>query len=231
MNSVLSPALLWSTASLVIYIAARRLYRHVRTPLLVPVLVTIVVLILILLITGTEYETYMEGGRLISFFLGPSVVALGLPLYRNLQNMRRAAGAILVAVLVGSVTGVITAVFPALLMAAPDLVTRSLAPKSVTTPIAIVIAERISGDPGLTAAFVVVTGIFGAVFGPFILRVVGVRHPVAWGLAMGSAAHGVGTSLALEKGRTEGAAAGLGICLCGVATSAVTPLIVRFLVG
>lgn len=231
MNAVLSPAVLWSTLSLVVYVAARRLYRRVPTPLLVPVLVTIVVMILILQFSGTDFETYMEGGRLISFFLGPSVVALGLPLFRNLQRMRRAAKAIVAAVAVGSIGGVIAAIVPAVIMAAPQLIVRSLAPKSVTTPIAIELAAEIGGDPGLTAAFVVATGIFGAVFGPVILRIAGVRHPVAWGLAMGTAAHGVGTSLALEKGRAEGAAAGLGICLCGVATSVVTPFIVAVLLG
>ena len=231
MNLGLPPVLLWSTLSLIVYIAARRLYRRFPNPLLVPVLVTIVALIAILQLTGTDYSTYMEGGRMISYFLGPSVVALGIPLYRNIQRMREAAGGITAAVVAGAVAGVVGAVLPAVVMAAPELVVRSLAPKSVTTPIAISLAEGIGGDPGLTAAFVVVTGIFGAVLGPVILKLVGVRNPVAWGLAMGTAAHGVGTSLALERGPTEGAAAGLGICLCGVATSAVTPVLVRVLLG
>lgn len=228
---MVSPALLWSTVSLVVYILARQLYRRFTTPLLVPVMVTIVVVIVLLSATGTDYETYMEGGRLISFFLGPSVVALGIPLYRNLQKMRRAAGAISLAVAAGSIAGVVGAVLPAVALHLPDLVTRSLAPKSVTTPIAISLAESVGGEPGLTAAFVVVTGLFGAVLGPVILRIARVTHPVAWGLAMGTAAHGVGTSLAIEKSPEAGAAAGLGICLCGVATSAITPLLVRLLLG
>ncbi|TVR65770.1 MAG: LrgB family protein [Spirochaetaceae bacterium] len=225
------PALLWSTASLLLYIAARRAYRRFPSPLLTPVLVTAVVIIAILLLTETSYDTYMEGGRIISYFLGPSVVALGIPLYRNLRELRQAAPAIVMAVALGALAGVLGAMVPAIVMNAPELVVRSLAPKSVTTPIAISLAERIGGDPGLATTFVVVTGIFGAVLGPLILRVARVTHPTAWGLAMGTAAHGIGTSMALEKGHVQGAAAGLGICLCGIATSAVTPVLVRVLLG
>lgn len=225
------PALLWSTLTLVTYMAARRVQRRVASPVLAPVLVTAVVLIALLLVTDTSYQTYMEGGRMISFFLGPSVVALGIPLYRNLKELRRMAPAIMTAVALGAVAGVLGAVLPALAMAAPELVVRSLAPKSVTTPIAISLAEQIGGDPGLTTTFVVVTGIFGAITGPLILRIARVTHPTAWGLAMGTAAHGIGTSLALEEGHAQGAAAGLGICLCGIATSAVTPIMVRILLG
>ncbi len=229
--NLVPPALLWSSASLLLYMAARRLYRWATHPLLTPVLVTTILLIAILQVTGTEYDTYMEGGRMISYFLGPSVVALGVPLYRNLRELRSAARAIIPAILVGSIAGVLGAVVPAILMAAPELMVRSLAPKSVTTPIAISLAELIGGDPGLTTSFVVVTGIFGAVLGPVILRLAGVKDPTAWGLAMGTAAHGIGTSRALERDHVSGAAAGLGICLCGIATSVVTPPLVRLLLG
>jgi predicted murein hydrolase (TIGR00659 family) len=225
----LPPILLWSTLSLVIYIAARRLYRRFQNPLLAPVLVTALVIIALLLLTDTSYETYMEGGRMISYFLGPSVVALGIPLYRNLRELRDVAPAIIVSVTIGAVAGVLGAVLPALVMGAPELLVRSLAPKSVTTPIAISLAERIGGDPGLATTFVVATGIFGAVLGPVILRLARVTNPTAWGLAMGTAAHGIGTSLALEKGHVQGASAGLAICLCGITTSAVTPTLVRFI--
>lgn len=227
----LPPSLVWSTLSLGLYIAARRLYRRFPNPLFAPILVAAAVIILILLLTDTSYETYMEGGRMITYFLGPSVVALGIPLYRNLRELRQAAPAITGAVLAGAIAGVLGATVPALVMGAPDLVIRSLAPKSVTTPIAISLAERIGGDPGLATTFVVVTGIFGAILGPTILRIARITHPTAWGLAMGTAAHGIGTSLALDRGHVQGAAAGLGICLCGIATSAVTPVLVRVLLS
>lgn len=221
---------LWVAISLLIYGVSRRLYLRLQMPLLHPVLVTIVLLILLLRTSGVEYETYMRGGRYISFFLGPSVVALGVPLYLRLQEMKRASPAMLTAVAFGSLIGIVSVVVPALALGAPGVVVRSLAPKSVTTPIAIVVAESIGGDGSLSAAFVVLTGILGAVIGPMVLRIVGVRHPVAFGLAMGSAAHGIGTARALEEGPLEGAAGGLGICLCGVMTSILTPPLVGLLV-
>ena len=220
---------LWAAVSLLIYGVARRVYLRLRMPLLHPVLLTIALLILLLQAAGIEYEAYMEGGRYISFFLGPSVVALGVPLYLRLQEMKRAAPAMLTAVVFGSLVGIVSVVVPALLLGAPGIVVRSLAPKSITTPIAIVVAESIGGDASLSAAFVVLTGILGAVIGPVVLRIVGVRHPVAFGLAMGCAAHGIGTARALEQGPLEGAAGGLGICLCGVMTSILTPPLVSLL--
>lgn len=228
--SALPAPVLWVALSLLIYSLSRLVYLRLRFPLLHPVLVTIVLLILLLQATGIPYETYMEGGRFISFFLGPSVVALGVPLYLRLQEMKRNAPAMLAAVLFGSLVGIVSVVVPALMLGAPSVVVRSLAPKSITTPIAIVVAESVGGDASLSAAFVVLTGILGAVIGPVVLRIVGVRHPVAFGLAMGSAAHGIGTARALEQGTLQGAAGGLGICLCGVMTAIFTPPLVELLV-
>jgi predicted murein hydrolase (TIGR00659 family) len=228
---MINPALLWVTASLGIYVLMQMILRKVRTTVIAPVQVTIVILIVILLVTGTDYHTYMEGGRLISFFLGPSVVALGIPLYRNLTSLGKSAASIGSAVIAGTVAGVLGAIVPAMMLGLPDLISRSLAPKSITTPIAISLSESLGGDPSLAAVFVVVTGLFGAVLGPVLMKLVGIRHPVAWGLAMGTAAHGVGTSIALEHDPTSGAAAGLGICLCGIATSALAPVLVRLVLG
>lgn len=222
---------LWVAVSLLLYALAKPLYQRVRFPLLHPVMVTGALLILILRVTDTDYQTYMEGGRMISFFLGPSVVALGVPLYVRLQEMKRSAPMMLSVVLFGSAVGIVAAVVPPLLMGAPDVVVRALAPKSVTTPIAIAVAEGIGGDAPLTAVFVVLTGIYGAVVGPVILRLFGITHPIAFGLAMGSAAHGIGTARSLEEGQLQGAAAGLGICLCGILTAILTPILVNFLLG
>lgn len=228
---MINPALLWVTASLGIYVLVQAALRRARVSILAPVQITIVILIVILLNTGTDYETYMEGGRLITFFLGPSVVALAVPLYRNLSRLGTSLVSIFPAVIAGTVAGIVGAVVPAAMLGLPDIISRSLAPKSITTPIAISLAEPLGGDPSLTAVFVVVTGLFGALFGPLLMKVVGIRHPVAWGLAMGTAAHGVGTSIALDHHPTAGAAAGLGICLCGIATSAIAPTLVRLILG
>lgn len=229
--SEISPALFWVTLSLLTYMAARAFYARIRFALFHPILVTMALIIALLHVGGIDYDEYMSGGRVITFFLGPSVVALGLPLYLRLQELKRSAPAMLTAVLFASAVGIVSVVVPALMAGAPQMVVRSLAPKSVTTPIAIVVSESIGGDASLTAAVVVVTGILGAVIGPLVLRLVGVVHPVSFGLAMGAAAHGIGTARALEEGELQGAAAGLGICICGVMTAVLTPPIVGLLLG
>lgn len=229
MNEFLTSPVLWVTISLLFYVGATRIYRFAGTPLLHPVLLTIAALIAVLTLVDIEYETYNEGGRIISFFLGPSVVALGVPLAERIRELRRQAPALVATIVAGSVVGVVSAVLPLLLVGAGESTVISLAPKSVTTPIAMSVAERGGGEPSLTAAFVVLTGIFGAVVGPIVLRIVGVRDRVAFGFALGAASHGIGTARALENGRTEGAAGSLAICLNGIATSILTPPILGLL--
>ncbi len=217
-----SPAL-WVAVSLVVYVGARALYVRAGTPLVHPVLVTIIAIIAILLALDIDYETYNEGGRIISFFLGPSVVALGVPLAERIRELKQQAPALTITIVAGALVGIVSAVAPLLIAGVPENVITSMAPKSVTTPIAMSIVEREGGEPSLAAAFVVMTGILGAVIGPVLLRIVGVRSPVARGFALGAASHGVGTARALEDGRTEGAAGSLAICLNGIATSILTP--------
>lgn len=223
MDEFLSSPALWVALSLVVYVGAKRLYERAGTPLVHPVLITIGVLIAILVFLGIDYETYEEGGRIISFFLGPSVVALGVPLAERVRELKDQAPALVVVIVAGALIGIISAVVPLLIAGAPEGVTTSMAPKSVTTPIAMSIVEREGGEPSLSAAFVVMTGILGAVIGPVLLHLIGVKNPVAYGFALGAASHGVGTARALEDGRTEGAAGSLAICLNGIATSILTP--------
>ncbi len=223
MHEFLTSPVLWVTVSLVVYVGARALYVRAGTPLVHPVLVTIVVIIAILVALDIDYETYNEGGRIISFFLGPSVVALGVPLAERVRELRQQTPALVVTVIAGALVGIVSAVAPLLIAGSPEGVITSMAPKSVTTPIAMAIVEREGGEPSLAAAFVVMTGILGAVIGPVILRLIGVHSPLARGYALGAASHGVGTARALEEGRTAAAAGGLAICLNGIATSILTP--------
>jgi predicted murein hydrolase (TIGR00659 family) len=214
-------------ATLALYAGARALYRRVKFFLLNPVLVSVAVLIAALKLARVDYETYMRGGQFIHFFLAPAVVALGVPLYRQLEQLKRRSLPILASTSLGSVTGILSATLPTGLLGASPAVIRSLAPKSVTTPIAIGIAEVLGGLPSLTAAVVIATGILGAVLGPPFLRLLGVRSPVAFGLAMGAASHGIGTARALEEGDLEGASSGLAIGLNGVLTAVLAPWLVR----
>ncbi|HET8655446.1 MAG TPA: LrgB family protein [Longimicrobiaceae bacterium] len=216
-------------ATIAVFAAAQRLYRRSRILLLNPVLVAIVVLIVALRALGVDYEAYDRGGRVLSYFLGPAVVALGVPLAAQWEEIRRRARSILVSIAAGSVTGVLAAAGTAALLGASPSIVRTMAPRSVTTPIAMGVAAKVGGIPSLTAVIVVATGVLGAVIGPTLLRAIGVRSRTALGLALGSASHGIGTARALEEGEVEGATAGLAIGLMGVATAILAPILLRLL--
>jgi len=212
-----------------IYYAARQFQKWTGWVVLNPILVTIALLILLLKVTGVSYETYQEGGHYIEFWLKPAIVALGVPLYQHLGQIRRQFLPIFLSQLVGCIVGVLSVVIIAKLMGASEEVIISLAPKSVTTPIAMEVCKSTGGIPSLTAAIVVCVGLFGAVFGFKVLEVWHVKNPYSQGLSMGTASHAVGTSRAMEKGETFGAYASLGLIINGVLTAILTPLILQIL--
>jgi len=213
------------TVTFGIYYFATKCYSRYRIVLLNPILISIVSLIILLKLTGLDYNTYFNGAQIISFFLPASVVALGVPLYLQLYEIRKRGKSIIFSIIIGSIVGILSAALTAKWLGASKEIVASIAPKSVTTPIAMSIAEKIGGVPPLTAALVICTGIFGAIMGPGILKVFRIHDKVAFGLAMGAASHGIGTARAVEEGELEGAAAGLAICLNGIATAVFTPII------
>lgn len=223
MDSSAAAAALAVAATAGVYALAVRLHRRLGWTLLHPVLVSIVALIAALEALGVEYAAYDRGGRLLSFWLGPAVVALGVPLYRQVAVIGRRARAIGVSLAVGAAVGILTACLVAALLGASPEVVRSLAPRSVTTPIAIEVARRAGGLPALSAVVVILSGVLGAAVGPPLLRALGVRSRTAVGLALGAAAHGVGTARAVEEGEVEAASAGIAIGLMGVATAVLVP--------
>ena len=222
--------LVWLTVTLVAYQAGLWLYERAgRHPLLNPVLLAVIVLVALLTATGTEYRVYFEGAQFVHFLLGPATVALAVPLYRHFQAIRRSALAIVVSILAGSLTAVVSAVGIAWAMGASFGTLLSLAPKSVTMPIALGISEQVGGLPGLTAALVMLTGITGAVFATWTLNLVRVRDWRARGLAAGVAAHGIGTARAFQVNEVAGAFASVAMGLNGVATALLVPLLLRLL--
>ena len=197
--------------------------------LLNPILFTIAALILFLKLSGISYETYNEAGELIAFWLKPAVVALGVPLYLQLEMIKKQWMPILLSQLVGCLVGVVSVVLIAKgLGATPDVIC-SLAPKSVTTPIAMEVSNATGGIPSLTAAVVVMVGLFGAVFGFRVLDMGRVKSPIAQGLSMGTASHAIGTSAAMEVSRKYGAYASLGLTLNGILTSILAPMVLRLM--
>ena len=204
------------------------LYKRTKIPLLQPLLVSMIIIIPFLKITGIEYQVFYEKTRLLSFMLGPSVVALGYVLYEQIEHIRGNVISILTSVFVGSLVGILSVVLIAKLFGADRLLTASLAPKFVTTPIAMNLAENTGGVPSLAAVFVVICGLFGGIVGPLILRRVGVKSSIAKGLALGSASHALGTVKAMEMGALEGAISGLAIGIMGVMTALLIPFLERF---
>ncbi|MBI9064909.1 MAG: LrgB family protein [Marinilabiliaceae bacterium] len=229
MNDLLTQPVFHTTLTLVIYLLARRLFIRFRIAFLNPVLLTIAALIAIVSLTRTSFEQYYENTQVISFWLGPSVVALGVPLYLNLQKLKGAFGRIALAMVTGSILGVVSVVLLAWLFGGSKEVLLSLAPKSVTTPIAMEVSKEIGGIPPLTAAMVIAVGIFGAMFGWQFMRLLRIRDAKAIGLAIGAASHGVGTAWIAPHGKEYSAFGGLGMALNGVITALVTPWIIPYL--
>lgn len=212
-----------------IFYGARQFQKWTGWIVLNPILVTIAVLIVLLKLTGISYETYSQAGGYIEFWLKPAIVALGVPLYQNLGQIRRQFLPIFFSQLVGCVIGVVSVVVIAQAMDASRETIISLAPKSVTTPIAMEVCQSLGGIPSLTAAIVVSVGLFGAVFGFKVLEVWHVKNPYSQGLSIGTASHAVGTSRAMEKGASYGAYASLGLILNGVLTALLAPFILKIM--
>ena len=207
----------------------KALQKRMGWVLLNPILLTIATLILYLKCADISYETYSEGGELIAFWLKPAVVALGVPLYLQLEMIKKQWMPILLSQLVGCLVGVVSVVLIAKgLGATPDVIC-SLAPKSVTTPIAMEVSNATGGIPSLTAAMVVMVGLFGAVFGFRMLDMGRVKSPIAQGLSMGTASHAIGTSAAMEVNRKYGVYASLGLTLNGILTSILAPMVLRLM--
>lgn len=202
-----------------------------RHPLANPVLIAVVLLAGGLLATGIDYRTYFEGAQFVHFLLGPATVALAMPLHRQWRLVRRSALAALLAVLGGGLFAAATGIGLGFALHVAPEVTASIAPRSVTTPVAMGIAERIGGLPSLTAALVIASGITGAALGPLTLNLARVRDWRARGLAMGTASHGIGTARALTVDATAGAFSGLAMGLNALATALLLPLLWRLLLG
>ncbi|WP_280530561.1 LrgB family protein [Paraburkholderia sacchari] len=222
--------LLGLTVTLVAYLIALNIYARAKhNPLANPVLIAVAIVVVALKITDTPYRTYFEGAQFVHFLLGPATVALALPLYRQRGKLKRSALPLLGGLVAGSLTAIVSAVGIAKMFGASQQTLASLAPKSVTTPIAMAVAEKVGGIPSLTAVLVISTGVFGAVSARWILDVVRVREPEVRGFAIGVASHGIGTARAFQVSEEMGAFSGLGMGLNGVFTAFIVPVLLPVL--
>ena len=218
--------LLHLTLTLAAFVLASALYRKMNmNPLLNPVLLSVIAIVLILRGTGTSYSAYFEGAQFVHFLLGPATVALAIPLYRQLNRVRKSATAILVSLLCGSITSALSAVVIAWAMGAKTISIISLAPKSVTAPVAMGISDQLGGLPSLTAVIVILTGIIGAMLGPLVLNALRIRDWSVRGLAIGTASHGIGTARAFQVSEVAGAFSGLAMGINALATAILLPIL------
>lgn len=221
--------LLHLTLTLAAFVLASAVYRKAQmNPLLNPVLLSVIAIVVILRGTKTSYETYFEGAQFVHFLLGPATVALAVPLYRQFDRVKRSAVAILLSLLFGSMTSAISAVLIAWFLEAETVSLVSIAPKSVTAPVAMSISAQLGGLPSLTAVIVILTGIMGSMFGPMILNLLKIQDSSVRGLAMGTASHGLGTARALQISELAGAFSGLAMGLNALATAIILPILWNF---
>jgi predicted murein hydrolase (TIGR00659 family) len=190
-----------------------------------PVPIAVGLIVAVLAITGTSYKTYFEGAEFVHFLLGPAVVGLAVPLVREWSTVRRLALPIAGALAVGSLVAVSSTLSIAWALGAAPTTLLSLAPKSVTAPIAMGIAERIGGIPALAAAFAVITGVLGAMMGKSIFDLLRISDWKARGFALGLAAHGIGTARAFQVNTEAGTFAGLAFGLHGVVAAFIFPAV------
>lgn len=218
--------MLWLCVTLAAYLGARWLQEKLKGhPAANPVFIAAAPIIALLVLSDVSYADYSRGGAILLWLLGPATVGLAVPLYLNFAEVRSALVPMVVALVIGSSAAVLSAVLIGYAMGADIETIRSLAPKSVTTPIAMGIASEIGGIPALTAAFVIITGGIGAIFGSALFNMVRVRDERARGFAMGIAAHGMGTARAFQVSWQAGTFSGVAMALNGIVTAIVLPLL------
>jgi putative effector of murein hydrolase len=214
------------TATIAVYVLAQAAYQHLnQAPWANPVLWTVLALALLLTVTGTPYPTYFSGAQFIHFLLGPAVVALAWPLWQRRAELRQRALPLLAAALAGGTVAAGSAVGLGWAMGLPQAVLASLAPKSVTAPVAMGIAAQLGGIPALAAVFAVLTGLVGAVSAKYLLDALRMRDPEVRGFALGTASHGIGAAHALQVNPAAGAYAALALGMQVLLAALLMPLV------
>ncbi|MDK2911868.1 MAG: hypothetical protein PWR29_825 [Methanolobus sp.] len=215
--------------SLLAFYAGSLVYKRTGPPLMNPLVLSMLMIIALLLAFHISFDDYNRGGRFISFFLGPAIVILAVPLYRKISLLKENAVPILAGIGLGSAAGIASIILMCRLFNLDELVSVSMIPKSVTTPIGIEISGQLGGMPSITVAAIVFTGVTGVLLGPMVCRLFGIEDKVAIGVAIGTSSHALGTTKAVELGETEGAMSGLAIGIAGLVTVFLAPVLAELL--
>jgi putative effector of murein hydrolase len=230
LGAILAGTIFWLPCTLAIYAGSVLLFRvSGKSPLLNPTLLTIGGIALVLFASGVPYERYFQDVAILHYLLGTAVVALAIPLYRNLERLKGRGLGMACALLAGSFASILVGLAVAIVAGLSTSTILSLAPKSATAAVSIEISSLIGGVPAVTATLTILTGIIGAIAGPYVLNLCGIRAPEARGFALGVASRGIATARAFTEGEVAGSFAGLGMALNAVLTALAVPPIVRAL--
>lgn len=208
------------------YLLSKIAGKRYPSPFTTPVFFSTALIIILLLLLDIDFGEYTIAKEIMTFLLGPATVALAVPLYKNRDMIKKYSGPALLGIMFGTVSTITSAVILAKLLNLSHEVIASGSVKSVTVPIAVEVSAIIGGDPALTAAFVVTTGILGTMLGPWLMNVTNITHPLSRGLALGTISHGQGTAQAATEGELQGAIAGVAMGLAAIFTAIIAPIIV-----
>ncbi|SFM32028.1 LrgB family protein [Methanolobus profundi] len=215
--------------SLLTFYAGGLLYKRTGSPLMNPLVLSMLMIIALLLSFHISFDDYNRGGQFISFFLGPATVILAVPLYKKISLLKENVVPIIAGISIGSAAGITSIIVMCKMFGLDELISISMLPKSVTTPIGIEISNQLGGIPSITVAAIVFTGIAGVLLGPMVCKLFRIDDEVAVGIAIGTSSHALGTTKAVELGETEGAMSGLAIGIAGLITVFLAPLLAKLL--
>jgi len=228
MEQILNTQLFGLVTILAFYNIGLFIQKKAKKPIFNGLLICIILIILFLKITNIPYESFKIGADIMNFMLGPVTVVLAVPLYRQFDLFKKHFKEILIGIVVGVVTSFIIITIIGKLTLTNNEIVYSILPKSITTPMGISLVNALGGVESITVVCIIATGIFGNILGDLVLKVGKIKHPVSKGIALGTAAHAMGTSKALEMGEVEGAMSSLSIGICGVLTVMLVPILMNF---
>lgn len=224
MSDIISSPIFGVLISIIAYEIGALIKQKFKLSIFNPLLTAIIILIIFLSVFNIKYDSYNNGGQIISFFLAPATVALALPLYKKFSLFKKNALPILSGILCGTACGLLSILALSKLFNLSPELTKSLLPKSITTPIGMALSKQLGGIPSITVVAIIITGILGSIIGPSLYKILKIDDKVAMGIAMGNASHAVGTAKAMEIGENEGAMSSLTIAISGIATVFLAPV-------
>ncbi|NMF04326.1 LrgB family protein [Clostridium beijerinckii] len=225
MNDMINSPVFGVLISIIAYEIGLLIKQKLKLSIFNPLLIAIIILITFLLKFNINYDDYNSGGQIISFFLAPATIALALPLYKKFSLFKENALPILLGILFGAVSGMISVILLSKAFNLSSELTKSLIPKSITTPIGMALSKQLGGLPSVAVVAIIITGILGSIIGPFLYKILRINDKVAMGIAMGSSSHAVGTAKAMEIGEIEGAMSSLTIAISGIVTVLIAPVL------